>query len=771
MNPTKSKSTRNNSSSLVVLALFLLQQSLPHNLFLVEATSTKVHIVFLGEKMHDDPVATKKSHYKMLSDFLGSKEAAKQSILYSYRHGFSGIAARLTDAEAKAIAKIPGVVKVIPDYIVKAHTTRSWDFLGVPHKYSPQSPLSNNLGQGTIIGVVDSGVWPESESFKDDGMPPIPKRWKGICEKGQQFNSTNCNKKIIGARWFVKGFVESHQLNKSGVKDYLSARDIGGHGTHTASTAAGNFVKNANYKGLAAGVARGGAPRAHLAIYKALWESGRGASSDILKAIDKAVDDGVDIISASLGSTVPLLPLDKDLTAYAALLATAKGVTFVAAVGNEGPVSQTASDAFPWTISVAATTIDRAFPTAITLGNNRTFWGQALSFEKTTNAFAQLISSQFILADNATSSKCLPGNLNSTLTKGKIVLCSSLSSDIKVMNVVYASEAVRIAGGVGVILAQPYSDLNSECRIPCVEVDYTTAAKVFNYVVTASSPTAKLSYPKTVTGILPSPKVATFSSRGPNSLIPEPDIAAPGVDILAAVPGGKYEFMSGTSMACPHVSGIVALIKSVHKDWSPSAIKSALITTGSQVGTDGSYIYAEGPNRKLADPFDMGGGLVNPEKALDPGLIYNVTIEDYYQFLVSIGFVDASISVLTDMSINNSNRKGFSALDLNLPSITVPNLRNGEKVIVTRTVTNIGDVNSVYKAVIEAPPGIKITIEPQSLGFNSTIKSLSFKVSFFSNQKLHGYYKFGSLTWSDGKHLVRSPIAVRVIAFKSFSDE
>ncbi|EXB26136.1 Subtilisin-like protease SDD1 [Morus notabilis] len=453
-----------------------------------------------------------------------------------------------------------------------------------------------------------------------------------------------------------------------------------------------------------------------------------------------------------------------------------KGVTFVAAVGNDGPVSQTAADAFPWTISVAATTIDRAFPTAITLGNNRTFWGQALSFGKTKNAFAQLISSQFVRADNATSSKCLPGNLNSTLTKGKIVFCSSLSSDINVMNVVYASEAVRIAGGVGVILAQPYSDVKSECRIPCVEVDYTTAAKVFNYIVTASHiifsrkilSLNKLIVLFKVWNFLSHYNVATFSSRGPNSLIPEPDVAAPGVDILAAVPGGKYEFMSGTSMACPHVSGIVALIKSVHKDWSPSAIKSALVL---KVGTDGSYIYAEGPNRKLADSFDIGGGLVNPEKALDPGLIYNATIEDYYQFLFSIGFVDASISVLTDVSINNSNQKSFSALDLNLPSITVPNLRNGEKVIVTRTVTNIGDVNSVYKGVIEAPPGIKITIESQTLRFNSTIKRLSFKVSLFSNQKLHGYYKFGSLTWSDGKHLVRSPITVRVIAFKSFSDE
>ncbi|EXB51215.1 Subtilisin-like protease SDD1 [Morus notabilis] len=403
MNPTKSKSTRNNFSSLVVLALFLLQQSLLHNLFLVEATSTKVHIVFLGEKKHDDPVATKKSHYKMLSDFLGSKEAAKQSILYSYRHGFSGIAARLTDAEAKAIAKIPGVVKVIPDYIVKAHTTRSWDFLGVPHKYSPQSPLSNNLGQGTIIGVIDSGVWPESESFKDDGMPPIPKRWKGICQTGKEFNSTNCNKKIIGARWFAKGLLEVKDLGMELTQLHKSPRDIHGHGTHTASTAAGNFVKNVNYKGLAAGVARGGAPRAHLAIYKALWAESGGASSDILKAIDKAVYDGVDIISASLGSPVPLLPFDKDPTARATLLATAKGVTFVAAVGNDGPVSQTATHAFPWTISVAATTIDRAFPTAITLGNNRTFWGQALSFEKTKDAFADLISSESILANNATS--------------------------------------------------------------------------------------------------------------------------------------------------------------------------------------------------------------------------------------------------------------------------------------------------------------------------------------------------------------------------------
>lgn len=197
--------------------------------------------------------------------------------------------------------------------------------------------------------------------------------------------------------------------------------------------------------------------------------------------------------------------------------------------------------------------------------------------------------------------------------------------------------------------------------------------------------------------------------------------------------------------------------------------KTFIQIAASQVGTDGSHIYADGPNRKVADPFDIGGGQVNPDKVLDPGLVYNVTTNDYVQYLCSTGYSDVSVSILTNKR-NNCNRKGLSALDLNLPSISVPNLRRGRKVTVTRTVTNIGGVNSVYKASIDAPLGINISVEPQSLRFNSAAKSLSFKVSFFSTQKLHGFYKFGSITWSDGKHLVRSPIVVRVIALESYSD-
>lgn len=211
-------------------------------------------------------------------------------------------------------------------------------------------------------------------------MGPVPSRWKGICQQGERFNSTNCNKKLIGARWFVKGVRDELKMpiNETGTIEYLSPRDLIGHGTHTASTAGGYFVEKANYRGLAAGLARGGAPLAHLAIYKACWSIANGGCSDadLLKAFDKAIHDGVDIISLSVGNDIPLFSYvdQRDTIAIGSFHAIAKGISVVCSAGNNGPISQTISNTAPWLITVAATTIDRAFPTAITLGNNRTIW-------------------------------------------------------------------------------------------------------------------------------------------------------------------------------------------------------------------------------------------------------------------------------------------------------------------------------------------------------------------------------------------------------------
>lgn len=186
----------------------------------------------------------------------------------------------------------------------------------------------------------------------------------------------------------------------------------------------------------------------------------------------------------------------------------------------------------------------------------------------------------------------------------------------------------------------------------------------------------------------------------------------------------------------------------------------------SQTGTDGTSISAEGLTRKEADPFDMGGGHVDPNKAIDPGLIFDTSTEDYIQFLCSLGHTSASITRLTKNTINCLTKS--HGMNLNLPSITIPNLKRATTV--TRTVTNVGQINSKYTVLVQAPSGVKMTVEPQSLSFNITTQILSFKVTFFSTQRANGGYKFGSLTWTDGEHIVRIPAAIRVIGFESYVD-
>jgi hypothetical protein len=183
-------------------------------------------------------------------------------------------------------------------------------------------------------------------------------------------------------------------------------------------------------------------------------------------------------------------------------------------------------------------------------------------------------------------------------------------------------------------------------------------------------------------------------------------------------------------------------------------------TAASQTGTDGMKIFEEGSTRKEADPFDIGGGHVNPEKAVYPGLVYDTNTKEYIQFLCSMGYSSSSVTRLTNATIN-CMKKANTRLNLNLPSITIPNLKTRAKV--ARKVTNVGNVNSVYKAIVQAPFGVNMRVEPTTLSFNMNNKILSYEVTFFSTQKVQGGYRFGSLTWTDGEHFVRSPISVRVM--------
>ncbi|XP_010263869.1 PREDICTED: subtilisin-like protease SBT3.9 [Nelumbo nucifera] len=773
------------SSSFLLLLLHLLLLSLQHSI-LRAISSSNVYIVYMGERRHYDSQLIQDSHHEVLSTLLGSQEAARASILYSYKHGFSGFAAVLSQSQAKAIADFPGVIRVVPNRILNVHTTRSWDFLQLKSEIIDGILSRSQSGDGSIIGVLDTGIWPESESFNDDGMGEVPSRWNGVCQEGEEFNSSNCNRKIIGARWYIKGYeAEFGKLNTSGSIEFLSPRDAVGHGTHTSSTAAGALVGNASFMGLAQGLARGGASAARLAIYKVCWSTGGCSSADLLAAFDDAIFDGVDVLSVSLGSAPPLSPYIEDTLAIGSFHAVAKGIPVVCSGGNSGPYSQTVINTAPWIITVAASTIDRAFPTAITLGNNQTIVGQALLTEKHVDKFYPIVYGESIASNDSDEDKarsCDVGSLNATLARGKVVLCFQSQSQRLAF---VATRTVTKVKGVGVIFAQlPKKDVASTPGVPCIHVDFTIGTHVLEYIRSTRNPVVRFSLTKTSLGRQISPEVAFFSSRGPSSLSPsvlKPDIAAPGVNILASwspaspsssihqhkVPPLKFKIESGTSMSCPHISAIVALLKSMHPNWSPAAIKSALVTTASTKDEYGQSIVAEGSPHKQADPFEYGGGHVDPNKSADPGLIYDMGITDHVRFLCLMGYNDSAVSLMTKHpTVCHETSKSLA--DLNLPSISIPELK--KSLTVSRTVTNVGPVNSVYSVRVKSPPGVIVQVEPPVLSFNSTAKKLTFKVIFHSQLRVQGRYSFGYLSWEDGGHVVRIPLIVRAVIDDFYAD-
>ncbi|XWS38124.1 hypothetical protein CRYUN_Cryun19dG0103400 [Craigia yunnanensis] len=746
------------SSSLILLVNLLLILNGENRFVSPVSAESRVHIVYMGERQQNDPKLITDSHHDLLATIVGSKEAAADSMVYSYKHGFSGFAAKLTESQAKKISELPGVIHVMANRFHSLQTTRTWDYLDIS-SHSPFNLLHDtNMGDGIIIGLLDTGVWPESKVFNDEGLGPIPARWKGHCESGQLFNgTTDCNRKLIGAKYFIDGFLaENNQpFNTTDNPDYMSPRDSFGHGTHTSTIAGGSYVANASYKGLALGTARGGAPQAHIAMYKVCWNvpQGQCSSADILKAFDEAIHDGVDVLSLSLGTQIPLFAEvdERDGIAIGSFHAVANGIPVVCSAANDGPAAQTVHNTAPWIITVAATTLDRSFPTPIILGNNVTILGQAWYAGKEIG-FTGLVYPENPGLRPALAGVCESLSFNHTSVDGNVVLC--FTTVIRRSAVTSAVSAVRAAGGVGVIVAKNPSDVMGPCGddFPCVVVDYELGTQILFYIRSARSPTVKISPSKTLVGKPVSTKIATFSSRGPSSITPailKPDIAAPGVSILAASSpldpfmDGGFALHSGTSMAAPVISA-----------WKTNPF--------------GEPIFAEGFPRKLADPFDFGGGLVNPNKAAKPGLVYDMDTDDYVHYLCGVSYNDSAISQLVGQAIACPSAKP-SVLDVNVPSITIPNLRNSSTL--TRRVTNVGPPNSTYKVLVEPPFGIAIMVTPDILFFHSTAQKISFQVTISTSHQVNTGYYFGSLTWTDGVHNVTIPISARTQILQNYADE
>ncbi|MED6119487.1 hypothetical protein PIB30_012394 [Stylosanthes scabra] len=696
-------------------------------------------------------------------------------LLYSYKTAYNGFAASLDPNQAQALLDSGSVLGLYEDTLYQLHTTRTPEFLGLETQTSLWAGHSTeDLGQAlhdVVIGVLDTGVWPESRSFDDAGMPEIPARWRGQCESGEDFSPKLCNKKLIGARSFSRGFRMASGDSGSGKpKEPMSPRDKDGHGTHTASTAAGSPVANASLLGYATGTARGMAPQARLAAYKVCWTDGCFAS-DILAGIDRAIEDGVDVLSLSLGGGSA--PYFRDTIAIGAFAAVEKGIFVACSAGNSGPTKSSLANVAPWIMTVGAGTLDRDFPAFAVLGNKKRFNGVSLYSGK--GMGTEPLSLVYFKNSSKSSNICLPGSLDPALVRGKVVLCD------RGMNArVEKGRVVRDAGGVGMILAntaESGEELVADSHLlPAVAVGRIVGDQIREYVGSDPNPTAVLSFGGTVLNVRPSPVVAAFSSRGPNTVtrqILKPDVIGPGVNILAAWseaigPSGlaqdtrktNFNIMSGTSMSCPHISGLAALLKAAHPEWSPSAIKSALMTTAYTRDNTRSQLH-DAALGSVSNPWSHGSGHVNPQKALSPGLVYDASTSDYVKFLCSLDYSQEQLQILIKHSGFNCTKKFSDPGQLNYPSFSVI-FGNKRVVRYTRRLTNVGDAGSVYRVNVNGPTGVNITVKPTRLVFEKVGERKTYTVTFVSSKgaKETARYGFGSIVWRNPQHQVKSPVAI-----------
>ncbi|XP_023728471.1 subtilisin-like protease SBT3 [Lactuca sativa] len=696
-----------------------------------------------------------------------SSSSSPSKLIYSYTNAINGFTAILSPSELETVKSSHGYLSSIKDTTVQLDTTHSTQFLGLNSKSGAWSVA--DYGKDVIIGVVDTGVWPESGSFNDDGMGAIPSRWKGECEEGFQFNSSLCNTKLIGARYFNKGLL-SHHPNLT--LSMNSARDTIGHGTHTSSTAAGSYVQGATYFGYGTGTATGVAPRARVAMYKAVWEEGAFVS-DILAAIDQAIMDGVDVISLSLGADD--IPLYQDPIAIATFAALEKGIFVSASAGNNGPYLRSLHNGTPWVLTVAASTIDREFTGILKLGNGVSVTGLALYPGNLNPSQVPIV---YVGA--------CENEVDANKTDRKIVVC--LDKNDTLSEQFYT---IQSSNALGAIFITNNTDLESfmQSTYPVLLLNPQSGKIVIDYIKKLEHSEAKASmyFHGTRLQTKPAPRVSSYSSRGPSYSVPivlKPDLTAPGSLILASWPDSlssasiktgneelfsKFNLLSGTSMSCPHASGVAALLKAAHPEWSPSAIRSAMMTTSENLDNTFKPIQDIGDNNKPATPFAMGSGHVAPNKALNPGLIYDVNAQDYINLLCGLNYTQNQIQTITRSSNFSCSNP---SLDINYPSFIAyfdgNDTKSTDKVVkeFKRTVTYVGVGSSTFTAKLTSISGLNVTVTPKKLSFQSKNEKKSYKLRIEGPTTIQDQVVYGFLSWieSTRKIVVRSPIVATSLA-------
>ena len=711
-------------------------------------------------------VAKYEQHLAMKQEAVAKGAGVKAGM--KFKRALNAFVAELTPAQAMKLSKDDRVLGIAKDE-QQSPDYSSTEFLGLP---GPKGTWNSTYGgtaqagKGVVVGVIDSGIYPDQPFVSGDpvqplsGTPQVGVPYKTAdgrtamlkadgttsyadCEVGPDFPAESCNDKILGAYKFSEDFERFVPVGERAPHERISPLGVDSHGTHVATTVLGNNGVDQIMNDLSYGEGSGVAPEAKLISYKVCWEdkdpdTGGCYTSASVAAVEQAIANNVDVINYSISGNNNSIV---DPVALAFRSAAEAGIFVAASAGNSGPTPNTVAHSSPWVTTVAAQTFTNEMTGTVEFADGTKFRGASAATAPAGPAEVVLASEVAAAGATADAARlCLPGGLSAEAA-GKIVLCER-GQNARVEK----SEVVKDAGGIGMILVNVTegsldADLHS---VPTVHTNDTSViAKVRDTDVKATI------VPEDTTGLPqePLPQVASFSSRGPSNAVNQeflkPDVGAPGVAVLAGVSpldpdydGELFGLMSGTSMASPNVAGMGALLAGKHTDWSPMAIKSALMTTADPVKN------ADGSDNQ--DNFATGAGSANPKKAAAPGLVYESDATQWDALL----FGD------------------IAGRDVNVPSVVIPDLVGSTQVKRTVTATQAGTwkfTSNVPGFDIKASPSTVSLAKGQSAEVTLTITRTDAALDTWAH---------GSMAWErPAAQSVTSPVTLRAKSASVVADE
>jgi subtilisin family serine protease len=654
----------------------------------------------------------------------------------SFRLAYGGISMRLPANEVDDLLRTPGVAAVQRDTLEQPEQVEEpYQFIGAEGVW-PSLGGTDHAGEGVLVASLDTGVWPENPMLEDKGLPAPPGSY--ACQfglSGQVHDDPfTCNNKLVGAQAFTDTYTTvfapvagEYCKDTPGSGPWLcSARDGDGHGTHTLTTAAGDFVDSAPMQGIDRGPTSGMAPGAWAIAYRVCLHRGC-FQSDSVAAVDQAIDDGVDVLNFSVSGGTNAY---SDAVEQAFLSAYEVGILVNASAGNSGPGEGTADHAGAWTNTVGA-----SYPSRIYQGSLHLESSDGSTLDATGSTITPGIDTPTPVV-SATSVPGYTGNATCNVNfptgslAGTIVICDRGNPAGRADSGFRASQG----NAAGMILINVgHQDLFTDLHwLPAIMLDDGTwqgvrqpGSDVRTFVHDHPNVTATFT---TGQRTEQTPDImTTFSSRGPLGDWIKPDITAPGIEILAgraAFPnvdaiasgpsGDDFMAIAGTSMSAPHATGVAALVKAAHLDWTPGQIKSAIMTSSVQ-----GVLQPDGVTP--ANPFNTGAGSIRVDRAVAPVVTFDET---------AAGF----------MALGSDP---VHRIDANLPSINAPVFSGS--VTTTRSFTNVSGQSQQLAVTTSAPPGASITVNQDKFGMDpGQTKTLTFTITGERLEQNKHY--FGSIT-------------------------